>query len=122
MTTVEELLPIEKSLWTGGPDAYREHVDEACLLAFTSMAGVSSREEIAGTVADGPRWRDLKIDVQGLVQPAADVALFTYRASAVRGSDDGRYRALVGSGYVRREDGWKLMYHQQTPLDGAEND
>lgn len=121
MTTVEELLPIEKSLWTGGPAAYREHVDDTCLLAFTKMAGVSSRDEIMATVADGSRWRELEIDVQGLVQPAADVAMFTYRASAIRGEDE-RYRALVGSGYVRREDGWKLMYHQQTPLGEAEDD
>lgn len=121
MTTVEELLPIEKSLWTGGPDAYREHVDEMCLLAFTTMAGVSSRDEVAATVADAPRWRELEIDVQGLVQPAADVAVLTYRASAIRGNDE-RYRALVGSGYVRRDDGWKLMYHQQTPLGEAEDE
>lgn len=119
MTTVEELLPIEKSLWTGGPDAYREHVDETCLLAFTEMARVSSRDEVVATVADEPRWQELEIDVQGLVQPTPDVAIFTYRASAVRG-DDERYRALVGSGYVRRDDGWKLMYHQQTPLGEGE--
>lgn len=121
MTTVEELLPIEKSLWTGGPNAYREHVDEACLLAFTKMARVSSRDEVVATVAHGPRWRELEIDVQGLIQPASDVAIFTYRASAVRG-DDERYRALVGSGYVRRDDGWKLIYHQQTPLGEAEDE
>jgi len=121
MTTMEELLPIEKSLWTGGPDAYRRHVDETCLLAFTKMAGVYSSDDITATVADGPRWQELEIDVQGLVQPAADVAMLTYRASAIRG-DDERYRALVGSGYVRRDDGWKLMYHQQTPLGEAEDD
>lgn len=121
MTTVEELLPIEKSLWTDGPEAYRRHVDGKCLLAFTKMAGVSNRDEIVATVAAGPRWRELEFDVQGLVQPAADVALLTYRVSAIRG-DDERYRALVGSGYVRRDDGWKLMYHQQTPLGEADDE
>jgi hypothetical protein len=25
------------------------------------------------------------------------------------------YRALMSSLYVRREDGWKLAFHQQTP-------
>ena len=30
------------------------------------------------------------------------------------------YAALVSTGYVRRDDGWKMMFHQQTPL-GQEN-
>jgi hypothetical protein len=27
-----------------------------------------------------------------------------------------RYRALVSSGYVKRNGSWKMMFHQQTPL------
>lgn len=119
MSTKSELLPIERSLWTDGPEAYRRNVDERCLVAFTEMAGVSSRDEIAATVTDGPRWRDLEIEVEGLVEPAPDVAVITYEARAVQGEDgdERRYHALVSSGYVRREDGWKLVFHQQTPLE-----
>lgn len=111
----DELVRIERTLWTGGPSAYEAHVDAQCLLAFTAQAGVSTREEVARAVADGPRWSDLRMDVVGLLEPTPDVAVLTYRASARRG-DDAPYRALVTSGYVRRDDGWKLMFHQQTPL------
>ena len=31
--------------------------------------------------------------------------------------DDQPWRTLVSSGYVKRPDGWKLAFHQQTPLD-----
>jgi hypothetical protein len=112
----DELLAIERELWSGGPDAYQRHVDEECLVAFTEMAGVSSRDAVAASVTSGPRWRELKMEVQGLLTPTRDVAILTYRASAVRGSD-GRYTALVSSAYVWRQDGWKLAFHQQTPVE-----
>lgn len=115
MALEDELLAIEEELWTGGPDAYRRWVDEACLVAFAPSGGLMSRDEIAGTVADGPRWRELAIEVEGLHRPVDGVAFLTYRAAAVRGEDE-RYRARVGSGYVRRGDEWKLTFHQQTPL------
>jgi hypothetical protein len=41
--------------------------------------------------------------------------LLTYRASAVRGNGE-PYEARVSSGYVRRNGGWKLMFHAQMPL------
>lgn len=119
MSLEDDLLTLERRLWTGGPDAYRETLDPKCLVAFTGHAGVMPRDEIAGSVGDGPRWRDLEIEPQGLVQPADDVALVTYRAAAVRGDEGERYRALVSSGYARRDGAWKLVFHQQTPLDGG---
>ena len=115
MTLAEDLLSIEESLWTGGADDYRRHLDDECLVAFTGMAGVSSRDEVAATVEGPDRWRDLDVDVEGVHQPTSDVAILTYRASAVRG-DDEAYRALVSSAYVRRDGTWKLTFHQQTPL------
>lgn len=111
----DELLSLEEELWTAGAAPYREHLDDECLVAFTEMAGVSTREQIAGTVDDDERWRDLEIEVEGLLRPTEDVAMLTYRAEAARGNDD-RYRALASSGYVRRDGGWKMMFHQQTPL------
>lgn len=113
--TQEELLTIERSLWTDGPEAYRRHLDDQCLVAFTEMAGARSREEVAGMVGDAPRWRDVEIEVEGVARPTDDITILTYRASAARGADE-RYRALVSSGYVRRGGEWRMMFHHQTPL------
>lgn len=116
MRIESELLRLEREFWSGGARAYLQNVDEDCLVAFTSMAGVTSREEIAKTVGDSQRWENLELDAKGILKPREDVAILTYRASATRG-DHETYRALVSSGYVRRKDGWKLMFHQQTPLE-----
>jgi Domain of unknown function (DUF4440) len=115
MTTTDDVLEIERGLWTDGPDAYHRHLDDVCLTAIGATAGVFTRNDVAAMVADGPRWQDLEIDVRGVVEPTDDVAILTYEARAVRGEDE-RYRALVSSGYVRRNGGWKVMFHQQTPL------
>jgi len=110
----DDLLAMEEELWSGGQAEYRRTLDADCLIAFTEMAGVSSRDEIADQ-ADANRWHDLNIEVEGFLQPTADVAFLTYHASAVR-SDQKPYEARVSSGYVKREGGWKMMFHQQTPL------
>ena len=115
MPLKEDLLEIERALWSGGPEAYHRHVDQQCLAAFTEMAGTWSRDELAASVTDGPRWRDVEMEVEGMHQPTDDVVLVTYRASATRG-DSERYDALVSSAYVKRSEGWKLTFHTQTPL------
>lgn len=113
-----QLLDLDRKLWQGGPDDYRSILDDDCLLAFSEMAGVSDRESVARTVDTPRRWRDIELKVEGLVQPASDVAILTYRASATRG-DGEHYEALVSSGYVKRGGDWKLMFHQQTPLPAS---
>ena len=120
MGTQEELLEIERGFWTGDADYYRRHVDEHCLTVFTEMAGVMSGEEIAGTVEEGRRWAEPGLKMRGLVTPADGVAVLTYEARTAKPGSDGApgraYHALVSSGYVRRDDGWKMMFHQQTPM------
>jgi hypothetical protein len=117
MTTEHDLLALERQFWTAGADFYREAVDDRCLLAFTGMAGVLYRDQVASTVGEGQRWTDLIIDEMGYLRLRDDVAVLSYKASARRPGGD-FYRALVSSGYVRRPGGWKMAFHQQTPLGG----
>jgi hypothetical protein len=56
----ENLLAIEAELWTGGPEAYRKHTDDECLVVFAKMAGKMSREDIAKTAEKG-RWKNVKM-------------------------------------------------------------
>jgi hypothetical protein len=115
MSLQDELVAIERKLWSGGKAAYRRTLDDSCLLAFVAMAGVSSRDAIADQ-ADASRWRDLHMEVEGFLQPTADVALVTYLAHVLR-ADHRPYTARVSSGYVKRGADWKMMFHQHTPLD-----
>ncbi len=114
----KELLAIERQFWTGDENFYRENVDKTCLIAFTEMTGVMKNSDIAETVGAGNRWNRLEIEERGFLQPAGDVALLTYEARAER-ADGQPYRALVSTGYVRRGEGWKMMFHAQTPLTDA---
>ena len=115
----EELFAIEDGFWTKGREHFLEHVDEECLLAFPQMGemhGVKSREEIAATATMPNRWRDLKIASRHLHEPGDDIAIISYRADVVRG-DGEPYSALVSSVYARRRDGWKLTFHQHSPVE-----
>ncbi len=112
----KDLLAIEKKFWSGDESYYRKHADTDCLVAFSEMAGLMSNPDLAATAKEGNRWSKLDMEMKGLVQPSDDVAIITYEANAKR--EDGKpHHALVSTGYVKRDDGWKMMFHAQTPLE-----
>jgi ketosteroid isomerase-like protein len=116
MTELNELLELEKGFWTGGPEFYRAHADARCLVAFGDMASALALDDLVATVKSGPRWQDPDLKVKGFIEPTEGMALLTYEAHAKRKDGSKSYAAVVTSGYVRRSDGWKLAFHQQTPL------
>ena len=79
------------------------------------MHGVKSREEVAATATTANRWRDPELSDRHLLQATENVAVISYRADVTR-ADGQPYAALVSSAYVRRESGWKLAFHQHSPL------
>jgi hypothetical protein len=114
MALAEDLLAIEQQFWTGGPEVYRRHADERCLVAFAETAGVMSNEEIANSAEEG-RWMDVRLQPRGMALLFETAAVITYECTARR-KDGERYRALVSSGYSKLPEGWKLAFHQQTGL------
>ena len=94
--TEKDLLALEKQFWTGDKEFYRRNVDDSCLVAFgPEMAGVMSNKDIAATAKDGGnRWKNLDIRLKGLIEPADDVAILSYEASATR--DNGEPYAALG--------------------------
>jgi hypothetical protein len=113
-TLQAELVALEEGFWTDGADYYRRHADDRCLFAFAELSGVFSNDQVAQMVA-GARWAGVEIRPKGMIEAGAETAILTYEASAQREGEP--YRALVSSAYVRRQDGWKLVFHQQTKLD-----
>ena len=114
----KDLLVLEKKFWTGDEKFYRENVDASCLIAFAEMSGLMGNKDIAATAKDGNRWKKLDIEEKGFLQPSNDIAILTYEAKAVRGTGE-PYAAIVSTGYVKRDNGWKMMFHAQTPLEDA---
>lgn len=120
----DNLLALERQFWNGDAAFYRQHLDDTCLVAFTQMSGAFGKGDIADSIKDGTRWRDLQMALKGIVEPAPGVAILTYQASAKR-PDGAPYEALVSSGYVKRsndgEAAWKMAFHQQTPLSDGKS-
>jgi len=71
----------------------------------------------------GPFWRNKDAGAwmipKGMVEPGSDIVMLTYEAHATRENGE-PYAALVSTGYVHRADGWKMMFHSQTPIEAAE--
>ncbi|OHV60789.1 hypothetical protein LCM4576_32920 [Mesorhizobium sp. LCM 4576] len=114
----QELLELEKGFWTGDSAYYQANVDVECLVAFPQMAQAMTNAELAATASKPNRWRDLDIKLKGMVEPGSDIVMLTYEARATRENGE-PYAALVSTGYVHRADGWKMMFHAQTPIDAA---
>jgi hypothetical protein len=115
MTVQQELLSLEKGFWSGGPDFYRKNLDDKCLIAFTEMVSVMNKDQVAATVKDEKRWKNLDIKQKGLLELDNGVAMLTYEVDAERANGE-HYAALVSSGYIQRGGQWKMVFHQQTPL------
>ena len=79
------------------------------------MHGVHSRAEVAATATSANRWRDLTMKDRQLLEDGDDFAIVSYRAEVTR-ADGEPYTALVSSAYLRRPDGWKLAFHQHSPV------
>ncbi|BCH16937.1 hypothetical protein MesoLjLa_37880 [Mesorhizobium sp. L-2-11] len=118
MANKSELLELEKGFWTGDAAYFKANADTECLVAFPNMAQTMSNADLAETATDPNRWRDLDIDLKGIIEPGSDIVMLTYEAHATRENGE-PYAALVSTGYVHRVNGWKMMFHAQTPLEPA---
>lgn len=114
----KELFDIEQGFWLAGKEHFLDHVDDRCLLAFPQggeMHGVHSRAEVAATATSSNRWRDLTMNDRHVLHDCEDFAIISYRAEVTR-ADGNPYAALVSSAYIRRPEGWKLAFHQHSPV------
>ena len=113
-----DLLELEKGFWTGDAAYYAANADTECLVAFPGMAQAMDNADLAKTATKPNRWRDLQIDLKGIIEPGSDIIMLTYEAHATRENGE-PYAALVSTGYVHRVNGWKMMFHSQTPMETA---
>jgi hypothetical protein len=115
MALQEELLELEKGFWLGGEDHFLAHLDDKSMLVFAQMRGLYARAEVAASARNPERWSDLRVADVSLHRPIAEAAFLSYEARVKRSTGD-PYRALIGSGYVRRGGEWKLAFHQHSEL------
>lgn len=120
MTSVQDqLLTIERQLWTNNATLYHDHLVPEALLAFAET-GLITRDAAVDAIkqesASGKRWAEANFSDVRLLSIGAHAALLTYRVAARWAHETATYRALASSLYVRRDGAWKLAFHQQTAL------
>lgn len=117
MTDLQELLDIERAGWealrTGQAGSYyRAHLTDDALMAFPF--GVLTRDQTIEAMESAPPWTTYDLKDPQVVALTTDCGIVVYRVTARRAQDD-PYQAVVSSTFVRRDGGWRMAFHQQTP-------
>jgi hypothetical protein len=122
MELQEQLLDIERELWTNNAVLYRDTLVEEALLVFPETDVITrdvAVEAIRQENAEGRRWAEVHFDQVRSLLLSEGVALLTYRVVARWEHEQTKIAARASSVYVKRDGGWKLAFHQQTPRPNA---
>jgi ketosteroid isomerase-like protein len=109
------LLDLDRELAGGDGDTYRSVLlPEAVVIVPGARMG---REDTAAAIDAGPGWDRFTLTEPELAT-VGDCAVLTYIFEGSRGEGE-TYRAIMASTYVRRDDAWRLAFHQHTPVSPA---
>ena len=111
--TKAPLEEFERELAAGDGATYAHRLREDAIVVVPQRV-LDKAETIAEIDAAGG-WDAFTIDEVREELLGEDSALVSYRFQAHRGAFE--YSAWLSSVYTRGEDGWKLLLHQQTPLE-----
>ena len=92
---------------------YEKLLDDAVVMMLPGGIEMRSAKAVLDSFSERP-WDWFKIDDENVINLDTGIRLMTYRVSAQRQGEE-IYRALVSSIYHRKNDDWKLVFHQQTP-------
>ncbi len=107
----------EESLWTEGPDNYREKVDQEVVMVLPRPPFVYQGFEAIEAVATTPVWESAELTDQRVSRPQEGLIVIGYHVRARRG--DEQYEAHCTSVIRRIEhEVWRVVQHQQTPTLG----
>ena len=116
---VDDPVDLEQQGWTAlstdGQAArafYDRVLDRKPVMFLPGGQTMDDRDAIIESMS-GLSWSSYELEDLQSLRPIPDVAVVIYAVVAHR--DAQRYTALLSSMYVRRQDGWKLAFHQQTP-------
>lgn len=118
MTDTDSLWVLEKKFWTEGADGVHHLTAKGALAVLPYPAGILVDEAIWRDNAVAQRWRTVAF-TEPVITLKGDVAVLAYHVSAER-AEVPIYEALCTSTYLRDEDEWFRLSHQQTPT--AEQD
>ncbi|WP_267386965.1 DUF4440 domain-containing protein [Sphingomonas sp. GC_Shp_3] len=111
----DRLWSFEQSLWTEGPDNYREKVDAEVVMVLPHPPFVYNGDAAIDAVAATPVWAQADLTERQVSRPQEGLIVIGYRVKASR--DGEAYEAHCTSTIRRIEhEVWRVVQHQQTPV------
>jgi Domain of unknown function (DUF4440) len=117
---LHDCIHLEQQGWQAlatGPEAagsfYERVLDHDVVMLLPGGMVLDDRSSILEAMSGQP-WSSYRLEDLRAIHPTTDTTLVTYGVVAARqGSPE--YSALIASLYARRDGGWRLAFHQQTP-------
>jgi hypothetical protein len=116
MNTRESLLQLERRLWNADEEFYQETLAEDAVMVFPPPTGILERSDILESLGGGERWQNIDFSEVRLIEIGDGTVQLVYRGVAERTEDGSEYNALITTTYVRENETWRLVSHQQTPV------
>jgi hypothetical protein len=112
----QELIQVERRGWealcsTDAVTYYQQHLAADALMAFPF--GVMDREEVLRAMAAARPWASFDMENPRVIQLGPDCGVLVYAVTAQREGQE-TFAAVLSSTFVRRDDNWRLAFHQQS--------
>ncbi|MEP7762898.1 nuclear transport factor 2 family protein [Sanguibacter sp. 25GB23B1] len=109
MSIVDDLMSSERRLATGAGTDYDAVLHDDALVIVPGA--VLDKQECVAAMDASPGWDSVDLREPRLLR-TAETATVVYSFIGQRGSTT--YEATLASTYVRQDDTWRLLVHQQT--------
>jgi hypothetical protein len=112
----QEVLDLERDFWLiggGNPAFWQEHCADDAILALPT--GIMSKADTVGVMETSRGWETVQFDEVHEVR-TGDTVIVSYRATGRAEGELDDYNAVVSSAYARRDGIWRLVFHQQSPI------
>jgi hypothetical protein len=114
MADDNDLWGLEERFWTEGADSARHMTANDAVFVFPYPAGILRGDSLWRESSVAQRWRSV-VMTERYFKQEKDVAFLAYHVSAER-SDIPLYEALCTSSYLKDDEKWLRIAHQQTPI------
>jgi len=114
----EQLIAIERKLWSNDAAFYEAALVDDALLVFAETGAITrdvAVSEIERENLEGRRWEEVDFEDVRCVRIAPQTALLAYRVRSRWAHEASGTSSFASSVYVERGGEWKLAFHQQTP-------
>lgn len=111
---MQELWNCERRLWLEGAGAHDELLHPHAIMTFPPPAGMMQAAAIVESLRGTPPWTAVEMTERASSGNLGGIVIIAYRAEG-RGPEKS-YSAYCSSTYVRQDESWRIIQHQQTPI------